>query len=348
MTRDEIREMTQDINERIVALSAATIDAIDALEATTEELNIANGIIESLGTQVETLTEELRAPSRAPRTTTNTEQEISMDFQRQPVIPENLPRVRFLSRTSAMGGLANVRAAMNDVGINVKRLRLEGSTYTPTPEVVLINWGGGFDLPTNLRGFTGRHLNKLDAVKIAASKLKTFQKLENSPELENYLPEYTTEAARAADYGWQVTYVRETLYGHSGDGIRVINAGDTIPSGLPLYVEGLNVRNEYRVHTVNGFTKIQKKARLETENPNMEVRNLEGGWTFINEFTLGDQGRSELHDISIKTIECLGLDFGAVDIVRTDEGNWKILEVNTAPGVTADSNIEWYTKALLN
>ena len=167
-------------------------------------------------------------------------------------------------------------------------------------------------------------------------------------ELRGNLPKFTTTGALARSAAWGRTYVRETLFGHSGEGIQVVTTRGEIPMGHPLYVEGLNVKHEYRVHTVNGFTKIQKKARLDTENPNMDVRNLAGGWTFINEFTLGDRGRSELHDLSVKAIECLGLDFGAVDIVKTEENEWKVLEVNTAPGVTAESNIEWYSKALLS
>ncbi len=247
-----------------------------------------------------------------------------------------------------MGGLANIRAVMNDADINAKRLILEGSTYTPDDSTIVINWGGGFTPPTNLEGFNGKTLNPLDAVKIAANKLKTFEKLVTDEELKSFVPPFTTDVSVArTDYA--SVYCRETLYGHSGEGITVVrpNTGDELPA-CPLYVRGFDVRHEYRVHAVNGFTKIQKKAQLGTSRPNMEVRNMEGGWTFINEFTLSDSSRTKLHDLSVKTLECLGLDFGAVDIIRTVNGNWKILEVNTAPGVTAASNIEWYSKALVN
>ncbi len=282
------------------------------------------------------------------RSNQNTQQETVEEEQTMPIpqLPENPPRVRFLSRTSSMGGLANIRAYMQDNDINVKRLKLEGSTYTPPEDTLIINWGGGFDIPQNLEGFTGRWLNKLYAVKIAASKTKTFNALAADEELRRHIPEFTVSRDEAANKDWERVYCRETVYGHSGDGITVINRGDELPR-CPLYVEGLNIRHEYRVHVVNGYIKIQKKARLDAESPNMDVRNLEGGWTYINEFTLGSSGRQTLTHLGSKTLDVIGLDFGAVDIVKTEDGEWIILEVNTAPGVTSPSNIEFYAKALI-
>ncbi len=339
MNSREITNMRDTTRANVATLLQAAIDALTRAETALAE---ANRTIEGLRGE---LTEAQRVPE--PTASVIPEAEVSENYMRQPEIPGTPPTVRFLSKSSVMGGLANVRASMNDLGINAKRLRLEGSSYTPNDDVLLINWGGGFDVPSNLSNFGGRHLNKLDAVKIAANKLKTFEKLKADSYLCTFTPECTTSAESARDHAWSKTYARETLYGHSGEGITVVNRGDRLPN-VPLYVEGLNIRNEYRVHTVNGFTKIQKKARLGDENCDMLVRNNAGGWTFINEFTLGARGKGQLHDLSVKVLECLGLDFGAVDVIRTEEGQWKVLEVNTAPGVTAESNIEWYTKALLN
>ena len=342
MTRIEIENERASINTAARALSNEAIRAIDALEATTSELAVAN-------TTIERLVEELRVANlpQPPVGTESVTMPISTSFARQPRDINIEASVRFLSKNSS-GGLANIRAAMNDAGINAKRLKLEGSTYTPNNDTLIINWGGGFTIPSNLSRFTGRYLNKLDAVKIAANKLKTFKTLHEDTFLKDFIPEFKITAGDALAASWDKTYVRETLYGHSGEGIQVIQNNSGIPSGHPLYVEGLNIKHEYRVHVVNGFTKVQKKAKLETPTPNMDVRNLEGGWTFINEFTLGDRGREELHELSTKVITCLGLDFGAVDLIRTQANTWKVLEVNTAPGVSSESNIAWYTKALLS
>ena len=349
MTRREIEEKREQVGNIVLELSSAAIDAITNLENVTEELAVANTIIAErnevisvMNTTIETI-QRAQAPITPPRDQESTP---LSNFNEQPTAIDTDKVIRFLSKTSS-GGLANIKAYLNDAGVNAKRLRLEGSSYQPNENVLLINWGGGFETPSNLSGFSGKTLNNRDAVKIAANKLKTFEALKANSELANSIPGFTVDTGDEAH--WPVTYCRDTLFGHSGEGITVRHRGSaTRTPSCPLYVEGLNVKHEYRVHVVNGFTKIQKKARLSTENPNMEVRNLEGGWTFINEFTLGDRGRSEMHDLSLKVIECLGLDFGAVDIVRTEERKWKVLEVNTAPGITADSNIEWYSKALLS
>jgi D-alanine-D-alanine ligase-like ATP-grasp enzyme len=38
-------------------------------------------------------------------------------------------------------------------------------------------------------------------------------------------------------------------------------------------------------------------------------------------------------------VYALGLDFGAVDILRDDEGKWYVLEINTAPGIADQSAV---------
>jgi len=334
LERDELKEEVSLLTSRVSEL----LSELESLRAVAHEAPSSPEVILSdvVGNPTTLVSED-------------TEGEL-MDWQKQPTLSNNsYSAVRFLSRTAGLSGMNNVKEYMESVGINAKRMRLTGSTYRPADDVLLVNWGGGFETPSNVLHHNGRLLNSLEAIKIAANKLKTFDKVKENEELAKYLPMYVTtrfDAETVLPEGKPV-YVRTDLYGHSGEGIVIIPADEAVDINAPLYVEGLNVRHEYRVHCVNGFTKIQKKARLDTPNPNMEIRNLAGGWTFINEFTLGDTGRSELHDISNKILKQLGLDFGAVDIVRTQEGEWKLLEVNTAPGISSPSNVEWYAKALL-
>lgn len=337
----------QTSHEAYVLASTVATDTINTLttqlvESEGREGRLQQRIAELEGQQSTTSTSS--TPQTHEGTTVPPMEEVNT--LTMPPEPNTDVQVRFLSRTSGMGGLANIRASMQDLGVNAKRLRLQGSSYTPSPTTLIINWGGGYEVPSNIEGHTGRWLNNLANIKVAANKLKTFEALADNNSTIDIIPQFTADKNEAVEANWDKTYVRSTLYGHSGEGISVINYGDVLPNA-PLYVEGLAIRHEYRVHTVNGYTKIQKKAALDTENPNQEVRNLAGGWTFINEFTLGERGRRELHTLAVDVLRVLGLDFGAVDVVRTMDGEWKVLEVNTAPGVTADSNIEWYTKALL-
>ena len=327
----------------VSAIAAALITAqtqVEEKDATISALEQTILDMDAVHTDLLNTIADIQAPTAVAGTVTPV---------RLPEFPEVLPVVRFLSKSASMGGLANIRAYLQDIGANVKRLRLEGSTYSMPEDGILINWGGGFDIPENVSNFNGKWLNNLDAVKVAANKLKTFEALKADPYLKDFIPRFTESMSEAAnDFNASNSiYARQNLYGHSGEGIVVVAPNAELEVVAPLYVEGVTIKHEYRVHTANGFTKIQKKAQLGDTAANSEIRNNVNGWTFINEFTLGQRGRTELNDLSNKVLNCLNLDFGAVDLIRTMDNKWIVLEVNTAPGVTAESNIEWYSKALL-
>jgi glutathione synthase/RimK-type ligase-like ATP-grasp enzyme len=52
-----------------------------------------------------------------------------------------------------------------------------------------------------------------------------------------------------------------------------------------------------------------------------------------NAIKIPDETRDRLYSLATLTIGALGLDFGAVDILRTPDEVFKVIEVNTAPGV---------------
>lgn len=160
---------------------------------------------------------------------------------------------------------------------------------------------------------------------------------------------------------------RHILRGHSGDGIRIVsNRHNELPSNLieaPLYSKYLNKRREFRVHVIkinnNNYTFHiqQKKRRIETNNPNWRVRNLENGFIYASEEVDENVDRHALFDLAKKAIT--GLDFGAVDILETNDslynnqlgyngGELIVLEVNTAPGISATSVKHFYGEGMVN
>jgi D-alanine-D-alanine ligase-like ATP-grasp enzyme len=48
--------------------------------------------------------------------------------------------------------------------------------------------------------------------------------------------------------------------------------------------------------------------------------------------------------LSVEAVAALGLDFGAVDIIEDKEGNFYVLEINTAPGLEGHT-VTSYAKA---
>jgi glutathione synthase/RimK-type ligase-like ATP-grasp enzyme len=101
----------------------------------------------------------------------------------------------------------------------------------------------------------------------------------------------------------------------------------------PLYTKQLAIKGEYRVHVFNGeVIDYQKKRKREEaiENGDIaeDIRNINNGWVY-----------------SIRATRALGLNFGAVDIIRDINRRSYILEVNTAPGLEGLTLVN-YTNAI--
>ena len=130
--------------------------------------------------------------------------------------------------------------------------------------------------------------------------------------------------------------VRSTLTGHSGVGISLCTSNDDVPQA-PLYVKYIPKRKEFRVHVIFGkVVDIQQKRKREGfENANFQVRNHANGWVYCRENLEEPTG---LREAALRSVEELGLDFGAVDIIWNEKHNrCYVLEVNTAPGLEGTS-----------
>lgn len=199
----------------------------------------------------------------------------------------------------------------------------------------IINWGNS---NLNVSSQRIKVYNNPEAVAIASNKLKCFQTLSryNVPVVE-----WTTSKTTAEEWVDENTavYARQKLSASSADGLVVVQYGDRMPNA-PLYTKGFNRSHEYRVHIVNGkvidYTK--KKKRDGTES-NSLIKNLDNGWVFCREnVTLPPLVAAA----SLAAVRCIGLDFGAVDILyREREQQARVLEINTAPGLEGTTLIKY-------
>ena len=124
----------------------------------------------------------------------------------------------------------------------------------------------------------------------------------------------------------------------------------TLPDA-PLYTKGIVNAGEYRVHVFAGEVILyQKKSRRVDEDGNVitaegegaDVRNLASDWVYRT----GNLRRLErVEQLAIGAIEALDLDFGAVDIIMSPNGDVFVLEVNTAPGLGNTETLEAYVAA---
>lgn len=130
-------------------------------------------------------------------------------------------------------------------------------------------------------------------------------------------------------YGGSEFYLCNT----STEVVSAINHGCT---HFTEYIEG---GREFRCHVAFGKSiKIAEKMGGDSV-----IRNFKHGSSFM--YPKDFNHKKTLRNLSKKAVMCLGLDFGAVDIIWKD-GKWYILEVNSAPSLTSNSDIlSRYVKA---
>ena len=147
----------------------------------------------------------------------------------------------------------------------------------------------------------------------------------------------------------EIWIARTTTTGHSGQGIVVIRPEDD-GVDAPLYTKYIKKKVELRMHVVNGVViktaQRKKRSGFEHTKNQLLIRSFDNGWVHVVN-DVEDFPTDALRQASL-AVQALGLDFGAVDLViEKDTNNVYILEVNSAPGLSAPTVIEAYKEAFL-
>lgn len=113
----------------------------------------------------------------------------------------------------------------------------------------------------------------------------------------------------------------------------------TPPTRGDYYVRKVEVRSEFRVHILNGVSiragiKIHREGFL---NPHPWVRSYDAGWRLEYGTACQEALRQAGRDLAKAAVEALGLDFGAVDLARKQDGTWCVFEVNRRPGLEGNT-----------
>lgn len=171
------------------------------------------------------------------------------------------------------------------------------------------------------------------------------------------LPWWTANRAAAQEYvssrnrrtDGPVLVERHVVSGHSGNGIRLVNANEEVRLA-PLYTAYIKKKDEYRVHFFKHPGEetqyfVQQK-RLRQDHPEgdiFKIRNKSNGWVYChNEVSHNAAVLQQAHIMA----ELSSLDFGAIDIIWNEsEGGAYILEINTAPGVEGETG-RWYARQI--
>jgi len=255
------------------------------------------------------------------------------------------------------GGASDLARALG-----IRKLATKGREIRSN--ITLLNWGCGvdkFNERYSNRVLSTPMINRIGSVSTAANKLLTFQELAKYPDIP--IPEFTTDEVVAMDWLLEGISVvsRCVLTGHSGAGIHINNPPTEEEERYnyarydgvhlaPLYVQYKKKQHEYRVHVIRSGVNFdvdvqQKRKRRDTPNENVDykVRNHANGWVYCRDDISPPEGIQEL---SMRVIQALVLDFGAVDIIWNEHYNQMyVLEVNTAPGLEGQT-LDFYVDNL--
>lgn len=248
-------------------------------------------------------------------------------------------RARILPYRTGSSGARELSRALGVLRVNPDHNRRR---FRPRPGDVIINWGSRdmvwSDMAEDHVGFT--ILNSPFCVGLARNKLDTFRELsaKGVPTVE-----WTEHLLKANEWfaAGENVFVRTTLTGQGGAGIVVQNdqnSRELLPA--PLYTRHWRAEHEYRVHVVGEETFVTKKRRRNGAERSL-VRNHTNGYVYC---TTNVEVPLSAVSVARAAITALGLCFGAVDLLVSRDGEARVLEVNTAPGLEGRT-VDWYANA---
>lgn len=128
-----------------------------------------------------------------------------------------------------------------------------------------------------------------------------------------------------------------------GYGLKFFRAGERIRAPENWYgTIFVPSTEEYRVHVGRGEV-ILAQRKMEKPGADPIVRSNKRGWAFVS--YMPRDLLSPLYQNAINAVKSLGLDFGAVDVLKANTGEYVVCEVNTMPGLR-DANVLLYARWL--
>lgn len=239
----------------------------------------------------------------------------------------------------------SVSAGLLAQALNIKKIKLENSSFKGSSKKLIINWGAS---SMSEEAEKCKVLNNSAAVKLAANKLDFFNYVSGKVNV----PEYTTDKNVALNWleNGKMVFARTTLTGHSGKGIYVLETPQDWEefnhSATRIYVKYVPKKDEYRIHIVNGEIIDVRRKSLKAGYPkgkaNWKIRSHQNGFIFAKE---GFEVQDEVLLEAKKAVFACGLNFGAVDVIWNEFYKVAyVLEINTAPGLEG-STVDNYAKA---
>jgi hypothetical protein len=178
--------------------------------------------------------------------------------------------------------------------------------------------------------------NSQNALQRTTDKLESLRMLD---EAGVNVPEWTTDRDEISETFGYPALGRSESHTRGQDINLILQWRDAyLTDGNDFFTEYIPTDLEYRMHVVNGeVVKVHEKRLRSEESNHPFIRNSETGWVFVE-----PRDEAPPDQLAIDAVGSLGLDFGAVDVIREEEtGDHYVLEVNSAPSLD-EANLERY------
>jgi len=189
----------------------------------------------------------------------------------------------------------------------------------------LIRWGSRAVGPNGDTSMS-RILNPSAAIGRASDKLESLSLMRDQgiP-----VPDFDTDPEALVERVGFPILGRRTQHARATDVVLCLQRRDWRRRPRDYYVAYVPTTREYRLHVAGGeVIRVQGKYLDVSEDYLPWIRNFATGYRFR-------APRRRLHNTrlndAVGAVEALGLDFGAVDLIVSDNGSHYILEVNTSP-----------------
>ena len=212
-------------------------------------------------------------------------------------------------------------------GRELKRvLGVEGGSNGPDrrPDRI-IRWGNRAELRFQA-SVNGGVLNKKQALTDASNKGRCLELLTNAG--------VNTPPAATQFDGELLVGRTETHVGGSGFYLITSQRDFELAGrlGCTHFMAYIPTQREYRIHVFKGAILGAGEKLMDTDNcTSLHIRNVGTGWTF--RYNNIERIPRDTERVAVDAVTALGLDFGAVDIIKSVNNNFYVLEVNTAPSL---------------
>lgn len=132
---------------------------------------------------------------------------------------------------------------------------------------------------------------------------------------------------------------KESTQGGSGIKMCLCKAdvNDAFNAGLIYFYKFIRPDTEYRVHVYKNTPYSFLQKTNDSVLKNNWVKNDNNRWEFEN-----IEGNPQLASIGVKAVNIAKLDIGAVDILKSEDGKYYVLEVNSAPHLRKENRLKLY------